>query len=111
MFYLIIGLFALAAIFGILILKNWLTSVHTSRMVVYLHGMFAAVALVLLLIYAFQSGTQGLLASIVLFVAAALGGFYMFARDLKGKFSPIWVASVHALLAVAGFVLLLIYVI
>ena len=50
MLYLIIGLFALTAVIGIIILKNWLTASTTSRGVIYAHGIFAAAALVLLLL-------------------------------------------------------------
>ena len=111
MLYLIIGLFAVAALIGILIFKNWLTNAKTSRTVIYLHGIFAATALVLLLVVAFQNHVSALRTSVILFVIAALGGIYMFVRDLRGKFSPIWLATVHALLAVAGFLVLIFYVV
>jgi NAD/NADP transhydrogenase beta subunit len=110
MLYITIALFALAAIVGFIILKNWLTSAETSRTTVYLHGIFAALALVLLVVYAFQNPTNYPKASIVLFVIGALIGFYMFAEDLKKKFSPTWLAVVHALFGVAGFLLLLFFV-
>jgi hypothetical protein len=110
MLYVTIVLFALAAIFGVLILKNWLTSANTSRTVVYAHGLLAATAVVLLLVQVIRDPASGLTTSIILFVIAALGGFFMFFRDLKGKFSPIWLAIVHGLVAVAGFVFLLLTV-
>jgi NAD/NADP transhydrogenase beta subunit len=110
MLYTTIVLFALAAIVGFIILKNWLTSAETSRTTVYLHGIFAALALVLLVVYAFQNPANYPKASIVLFVIGALIGFYMFAEDLKKKFSPTWLAVVHALFGVAGFLLLLFFV-
>jgi hypothetical protein len=49
------------------------------------------------------------MAALILFVAAALGGFYMFALDMKKKNSPLAVAYLHALLAVSGFVALLLF--
>jgi len=110
MLYIVIILFALAAVMGVLILKNILAANHAPRAVVYTHGIFAAVALVLLVVYAVQNGTNGVMASIVLFIIAALGGFYMFFRDLKGKLGPVWLAIVHALLAVTGFVILLLFI-
>ncbi len=110
MLYITIGLFALAAIVGFVILKNWLTSAETSRTTVYLHGIFAAVALILLVVYALQNPANYPRASIILFVIGALVGFYMFAEDLKKKFSPTWLAIVHALFGVAGFLLLLFFV-
>ena|SRR3982751_4012399 len=102
MLYLIIGIFGLAAIFGIIILKNWLTSVHTSRTTVYIHGLFAAVGLGILIYYLYSNGASNARTALILLVIAAIGGFYMFFRDLKGKFSPIWLAVIHALLAVTG---------
>ena len=111
MLYLTIGIFALAAIFGIVILKNWLTSVHTSRATVYAHGLFAAIGLVFLIFYLINHRESLVKTALVLILVAAIGGFYMFARDLKGKFSPIWLAVVHALLAVGGVATLLFMII
>lgn len=110
MLYIAIALFAVAAVVGFIILKNWLTSAETSRTTVYLHGIFAAIALVLLVVYAFQNPANYPKVSIILFVIGALVGFYMFAEDLKKKFSPTWLAIVHALFGVAGFLLLLFFV-
>lgn len=111
MFYLTIGLFAVSAIVGLVIFKNWLTSANTSRMVVYTHGIFAAAALVLLLVLYLRDPSQNLRISLILFAIAAVAGFYMFFRDLKGKFSPVWLAATHGLIAVAGFIFLLLMVI
>jgi uncharacterized phage infection (PIP) family protein YhgE len=111
MLYLTIGLFALAAIIGITILKNWVTSSNTSRTVVYAHGLFAAAALVMLLVHILQNPSQILKASIVLFGIAAIGGFYMFFQDMRKKISPTWLAVTHGLLAVGGFILLLLTII
>jgi hypothetical protein len=58
MLYLIIGLFACAAIIGVIILKNWLTSANTSRTVVYAHGIFVAIALILLKLYGGHTNLQ-----------------------------------------------------
>jgi hypothetical protein len=111
MLYLTILLFAIAALIGIIILKNWLTSANTSKTVVYAHGIFAAVALVLLLVYYLKNPEASIKTSLIFFVIAALGGFYMFFQDLRGKFSPTWLAVTHGLLAVTGFVFLLLMVI
>ena len=111
MLYLTIVLFALAAVIGLVILKNWLTVAHTSRTVVYAHGIFAALALVLLVVYFVSHPAGSLRTSLILFVVAALAGLYMFFQDLKGKFSPVWLAVIHGLVAVSGFVFLLLLVI
>ncbi len=107
--YLTIALFALAAVFGVLILMKWLSKKDTPRTVVYAHGGLAAAGLVLLLVYAWQNPESYPQLSIILFVVAAIGGFYMFFKDLQGKYSPLAVALIHALIAVAGFVALLIF--
>jgi hypothetical protein len=107
MLYLTLGLFALAAVFGLLLVKNLLATGKTPRGVVYTHGLFAASGLVLLLVKALQHPAQSLTTSLVFFVIAALGGFFLFFRDLAGRSRPIWLAIVHGLLAVTGFIILL----
>src|SRR5689334_637359 len=110
MLYLTIGLFGLAAVIGLIILKNWLTSANTSRTVVYAHGVFAAVGLILLLVQTLRNPSSNLKTSLILFLIATIGGFYMFFHDLKGKFSPTWLAIIHALIALSGFIFLLLLV-
>lgn len=104
-------LFALSAVFGLLILKNWLTGASTSKTIVYAHGLFAAAALISLVIYILKNDSTPLRVSLTLFVVAAMAGFYMFARDLKGKFSPVWLAVIHGLVAVSGFTVILLQLI
>ena len=111
MLYAIIALFALAAVAGLLILKNWLTAQNSSQLLVYGHGIVAAGGLILLIAYFLNHKTTNVQASLILFVVAAIGGFYMFFRDLKGKMSPVWFAVVHGLIAVGGFIFLLLLVI
>ena len=108
--YATIALFAIAAILGVTILVNWLNKKDAPRGVVYAHGAFAATALVLLIVYVVNHPDNAPTTSLILFVVAALGGFYMFARNMSKKNSPLGVAVLHALLAVAGFVALLIFV-
>lgn len=110
MIYSAIVLFALSAVLGLAILMKWLTKKDVSKGVIYSHGVVAAIALVILIVYAAQNPSNFPKASIILFVIAALGGFYMFFNDLKKKSSPLAVAFIHALLAVGGFVMLLAFV-
>jgi hypothetical protein len=107
MLYLIIALFAIAAILGIVNLKHWMGDTKPPRTVVYLHGLCAATALVLLLVQALRSDGAVYRTSLIFFIIAALGGFYLFSRDLRNKIGPGWLAMVHGLVAVVGFVLLL----
>jgi hypothetical protein len=75
-----------------------------------LHGLLAAVALVLLIIAVTKAagGSGSSTIALALFLVAALGGFVLFAKHLrKGPLSvPLMV--IHALVAVAGFLTLLI---
>lgn len=109
MIYSAIALFALSAVSGLLILIKWLTKKDASRAVIYSHGIVAAAGLLLLVVYAVRNTENFPKASLILFVVAALGGFYMFFNDLRKKPSPLAVAFIHALLAVGGFLSLLFF--
>jgi len=105
--YLIIALFALGAIVGLYLLSFVLQQKETSKFAAFIHGAFVATALVLLILY--YSNHPGLTESLVLFVLAALGGLVLIIRDLSGKKLPKWLAMGHGLIAIAGFVFLLVY--
>lgn len=107
--YASIVLFAIAAVLGLSILIKWLTKKDVSKGVIYSHGIAAAIGLGLLVVLAVEDPEGYPKTALILLVIAALGGFYMFFRDLQQKMSPYSVAFLHALLAVAGFVALLIY--
>jgi hypothetical protein len=106
--YLIIGLFALGALIGMYLLALVLQKKETPKFVALIHGLFVATALILLIVYNVKYG-PGLMESIVLFVIAALGGAVLIVRDLTGKPIPKWLALAHGLIAIAGFVYLLVY--
>jgi hypothetical protein len=106
MIYAAIALFALSAVLGLTILVKWMTKKNASKGVIYSHGIVAAIALVLLIAYAVQHPDNFPKASLILFVIAAIGGFYMFINDLRKKTSPLAIAFIHALLAVGGFIVL-----
>ena len=109
MIYTAIGLFALSAVLGLSILIRWLTNKSASKAVIYSHGIAAALALVVLAAFAVQNPDNFPKASLVLFLLSAVVGFYMFFRDLRHKMSPVSVAIAHALVAVSGFVALLLF--
>jgi len=72
------------------------------------HGVLAAAGLVLLLVHVISSGYPTLpTISAGLFGVAALGGFVLFGTHLKGKLISVGLVGVHAVAAVAGFLLLL----
>jgi hypothetical protein len=108
--YVTIALFAIAAVLGLSILMKWLTKKKVSRTVIYSHGIFAALGVVLLTVYALQNRSNYPQLGLTLFIIAAVGGFYMFFRDMQNKMSPYSIAFVHTLLAVGGFVALLLFV-
>jgi hypothetical protein len=110
MLYVTIVLFAITAMFGVRILIGVLSNKKAPRPVVYSHGLFAATSLVLLIVYAFQNPANYPKVSIILFVLAALGGFYMFYHDINDKPLPKPVPFIHALIAVSGFIVLLLFV-
>ena len=107
----IILLFAVAALFGISLIIPVLQGKMPARGLVFAHGGIAALALVLLLVQFFnQPGTVPQW-SVILFVVAALGGFILFANDLRKKVIPKPLALVHAAAAIAAFLILLFSVI
>src|SRR5688572_33081982 len=105
MLYASIALFALAAVAGLTILISWLNKKSASRAVVYTHGLLAAAALVLLAVFSYNNPESFPKYSLIFFIFASLGGFYMFARDMKGKSSPMALVGLHALLDIFGFLL------
>lgn len=100
-------LFAIAAVFGLLIIVPTLQGKTPSRAAVVVHGLLAASALVALILQV-SAGTGGnAQISLYLFLVAAVGGFIMLARDLQKKSVPKALALVHAGVAVVAFLLLL----
>ena len=108
MIYTAIGFFSLAAILGMFLLSFILREKETPKGVAVAHGLLAATGLVLLVVYTTQH-TPRPLESLILFVIAATGGFIVFARDIMNKTLPKWLAVVHGLAAVSGFILLLVF--
>lgn len=75
------------------------------------HGLFAAVALTLLIIAVVRDAAGGLTTiALVAFLLAALGGFYLFALHLRKQLLSRLLILVHGLAAAVGFVLLLVVV-
>jgi hypothetical protein len=74
-----------------------------------LHGLLAASGLVLLIVAALTVPAFGGLglAALVIFLIAALGGFYLFAHHLRGRPLPSAVVLIHGSAAVIAFLLLL----
>lgn len=107
MLYVTIAFFALAAGLGLTILSKWLSQKDVSRVVIYSHGLAAALGLFLLMVYIYRHTDRYPLASTVLFLLAALGGIYLLYNDQARQKRLVPVAFIHALLALSGFVALL----
>lgn len=100
-------IFAVAAVLGVIIIAALLKDKPTPKPAVFAHGALAAVALVILIIFAVNNPEHSPVLSIALFAIAALGGFVLFAKDMSKKPGPKALAVIHALAAVVGFLILL----
>src|SRR5438046_9768713 len=102
-------LFALAALGGIILATLHLKQNDASVSLALVHGLAAAVGLVLLIIVVTQMPSTGLAGvALVIFLIAALGGFVLFAMHLMRKPLPRGLIFVHGLAAVVAFIILLI---
>jgi hypothetical protein len=101
-------LFGLAALIGVYLISFVLQNKLPPKSVALVHGAVAATALVLLIVYIYNTGAD-LIQAVVLFVIVALGGIALFVRHLMGKSLPKWLAITHASLAVISFIVLLAY--
>lgn len=101
-------LFALGAVGGLYLAVRHRKSQPPSVGVALLHGVLGAAGLVLLILFVLDSGSNLATLALVLFLLAALGGFVLFARHLKGKQLGTGMIAGHAVVAVVGFLLLLI---
>jgi inner membrane protein involved in colicin E2 resistance len=101
-----IAFFSLAALLGIFLLTFVLRSKQTPKAVAFTHGPLAAIGLVLLVIYTIEHRSAPI-GSLLLFVAAAAGGFVLIALDLTRASVPKWLALLHGTIAAAGLILLL----
>jgi hypothetical protein len=109
MVFVCIVLFAVAAVFGVINVIRIVAVDRAPRATVYIHGVFAAVSLVLLVIYSIIRSSAAPIVALILFIIAALGGFLLFGIDVATKKPPKWLGFVHGAVAVAGFVLLLVF--
>lgn len=110
MLYASIALFVVGVLIALSLAAKHLKSIPVSIPAALSHGVFAAAGLVLFALAAMEKGMTVLSkASLTLFVVAALGGVLLFVFHLKGKKLPPPLIFLHAIVAVCGFVLLLLY--
>jgi FtsH-binding integral membrane protein len=104
-----IVLFAIAAVGGVVMAAMRFRGRVTLPLgLALVHGGVAAAGLVAL-IWAVVGGLSAK-TPLVLFLIAALGGFFLFSFQLRKKAIPVGAMVVHALVAVIAFVLLLLKV-
>lgn len=72
-----------------------------------LHALLGATALVLILLNVLNGSGGILLASLIVLAIAAVGGFFLASFHARDQLAPKGVILIHALVAVAGFLLLL----
>jgi len=106
-----IVLFVLAAVFGLVALTAILKNKPTPKPAVFIHGGLAAIALVLVILYAVTGSGAAPVTRLVLVVVAALGGFVLFAKDMQHKSIPTFLAIAHPIIAAVGLVLLILFVV
>ena len=106
-------LFAIAALGGVtMAVMRFRGAERPPTGLALLHGAFAAAGIIVLIVamLSMPNPAQARTA-LVLFIVAALGGFYLFAQHAQKRALPIPVILVHALIAVIGFLILLVIVI
>lgn len=102
-------LFALAALGGLVLAYLHLKKNGAPLGLAVLHGILAVAGLVLLLVFMSQGHAAGfLMGAVILFVLAALGGLFLFTLHIKTRPLPSAIIVLHAVIAVSGFLTLLI---
>ena len=102
-------LFALAGLLGIILAVQHLKKKNAPISLALVHGLAAAVGLVLLIIAVVNMSSAGPAGvALAIFVIAAIGGFVLFAMHLAKKLLPPALIVLHGLLAVIAFVVLLV---
>ena len=109
MYQLSIALFTIAAVAGLtMAIMHFRGTSPPKTVLAVLHGLFAASGLVILLLALIKTGFGGKPGiAFGLLAAAALGGFVLLSSHAQQKRLPSGLVVGHALLAVAGFVTLL----
>lgn len=106
--YTVIAILGLTAIIGMYLISLVLSDKPTPKAASIVHGIFAVIGLALLINYSVWTAPRPL-ASVTIFIIAALGGITMLVRHITHKPIPKWLAVVHGLAAVTGYVLLLVF--
>lgn len=103
-------LFGLAAVGGLILARQRFKGApQPSLPLALIHGAAAALGLVTLVVAVLGNGAASLAkVALIVFLVAALGGFYLIGQHTQKRALPIPVIVGHALTAVTGFVILLV---
>lgn len=106
--YAAIGILGMTAIIGIYLLSLVLKDKETPKKIAAVHGIFAIIALILLIVYAYDN-PPGPIESIIILSIAATSGILTVYTHITNKKAPKWLAVAHGLTALVGYVLLLLF--
>jgi hypothetical protein len=103
-----LALFALAAIGGVILaVIRFRGAPYPPMGLALVHGAAAAAGLIALFMAVAPGGApSSATTALVLFLLAALGGFFLFSYHMRKLALPSWLVVVHALVAVVGFLVL-----
>ena len=102
--------FAVAAAGGATLAYMRIVKKDVSMPLAVVHGLAAAIGLVLLIIGVMQMGSMGSKVALGIFLAAAIGGFTLFSFHLRSRPLPIPLVLIHGGAAVLAFVILVLTV-
>ena len=104
-----IACFAIAAIGGVVLAFLHLSRKNAPVGIAVLHGLLAVAGVILLLVGMGQGqASRMLITALVLFLIAAVGGLVLFTMHLRSRPLPVPLLLIHALVAVAAFLTLLV---
>ena len=99
--------FAVAALGGITLAFMRFTNKTIGMPLTLVHGIFAALGLVLLILGFMHMGGKGVAAALIIFLVAAVGGFILFSFQLRSRPLPIPLVLIHGVAALVAFIILL----
>jgi hypothetical protein len=100
-------LLAIGAVGGLVMAANIFSGKKAPWPLSILHALLGATALILILLNVLNGATGTLTAALVALAVAAVGGFVLASFHVKDTLAPKGLIVIHALVAVAGFLLLL----
>lgn len=103
-----VGLFGIGALVGLYLLSFLLGNNHPPKLVAGLHGVLVLTGIGLLIAYSMKNQPAPI-TSLVLYCIAVLGGLTVLYMDLNKKQVPKWLPVVHGLIALSGFITLLVF--